>query len=486
METIWDAFARRAQRNPTAIAISGAANYSYAELLERAEAVAHTLQDSCKPGSLVALDATSPVAGAIAFLAAGKARCALLPLNSESPTRHRAALLADACADLMLTEGAGNSLNMNSVGQDAAATVTRWPPSMLKVAYVIYTSGSTGRPKGVAVSHQALLGRLRSLARVPGLRPTESFLAMTALSFDISVAELLLPLLTGARMIASPATTRLDPAVFAAVVDRYRPSVIQATPSFWRLALAWGWSGLQGCRLWCGGEPLTPSLADRLLRSGSELWNVYGPTEATIWASAARIRSSDAIGLGTPLPGTGLCLVDENDQLVTSYGQPGQILLYGDGLALGYVNQPGLTASLFRIHQTPDGPKPCYRTGDRARYRSDGVLEFIGRHDNQVKLRGHRIELGELEAIAEEHPSVHEAAAVLRDSTNPQKAHIAVFVAGDTSLTSNQLRAWLRERLPPSMRPAHIDVRPGLPLTTAGKIDRLALANDPIDAQPPA
>jgi D-alanine--poly(phosphoribitol) ligase subunit 1 len=482
VETIWDVFADRVKRDPAAAAISGDADYSCAALLEQAREVACDLRERCRPGSLVALDATSPVAGVIAFLAAGHAQCALLPLNAESPPRHRAAVLADAHVDAFLREGDQNALHVSGADDRPADAMPRWPASMAEVAYVLYTSGSTGQPKGVAVPHGALLARLRGLARVPGLRRGESMLAMTALSFDISVAEMLLPLLAGGIVVAAPVTARLDPGTFATTVLAYRPSVIQATPSFWRLALAWGWRGDQGCRIWCGGEPMTAGLADGLLTAGYELWNVYGPTEATIWASAALIRSSDTIGLGDPLPGTGLCLADDHGWPVTSPGEPGQILLYGDGLALGYVNQPELTRTRFRTHQTPDGPRLCYHTGDRARYRDDGVLEFIGRTDSQVKLRGHRIELGELEAAIEGHPSVREAVAVLRNPGDAEREHIAVFVASD-EVTSRQLRDWVAERLPLSTRPSQIHVRHELPRTTAGKIDRLVLASDPADAE---
>jgi amino acid adenylation domain-containing protein len=475
--TIWEAFADQARRQPSAAAVTGAAAFTYRELEDRALKVAHEVRENCEPGSLIALSATGPTAGAVAFLAAANAGCALLPLNADSPPMHRAAVLADARVEVLLREGPGHDLTVERVeGDHAAGAAGRWPDTMLDVAYVLYTSGSTGRPKGVVIPHQALLDRLHGLARVPGLGQGESFLAMTALSFDISVAEMLLPLLVGGTMVAAPEGARFDPAVFAAAVDELRPDVIQSTPSFWRLTLAWGWPGAPGSRLWCGGEPLTPALADQLLSCGRELWNVYGPTEATIWASAGRIRPGEPIGLGQPLDGTGLCLSDEAGQVLALPGQPGEILLYGAGLALGYLNQPDLTARMFHTADTPDGPMRCYRTGDRARYRDDGGIEFLGRVDAQVKLRGHRIELGELEAVMERHPAVREAVALLRDSDRPERTHIAAFVIADGGLTPRQLRDWLADRLPPHMHPSRFHFQQGLPRTTAGKVDRVALA----------
>jgi len=309
---------------------------------------------------------------------------------------------------------------------------------------------------------------------------------MSALSFDISLAEMFLPLTVGGSFVAAPAAARLDPEIFAQVVHAYRPQVIQATPSFWRLALAWGWRGSAqrggtGSRLWCGGEILTPSLARSLLPLCAELWNVYGPTETTLWASAAHVRSADCIDLGRPLRGGTLFLADDDGGLIREPCQPGEILIYGDGLALGYLNRPELTTERFRVCATPVGPRRCYRTGDRAQYRDDGTLQFLGRADDQVKLRGHRIELAELEAVAEEHPAVREAVAVLRHAGDPESAHIAVFVVPDGAVTSRQIRSWMADRLPAGMRPGRISVQPALPRTTTGKVDRVCLANGTLE-----
>jgi D-alanine--poly(phosphoribitol) ligase subunit 1 len=341
----------------------------------------------------------------------------------------------------------------------------------------MYTSGSTGWPKGVVVTHQALLARLRGLAAAPGVGPGDSFLAMTALSFDPCLAELLVPLVVGGQVVAAPGGARLDPATFAAVVAGQRPTVVQATPSFWRLALAWGWPGVPGMRVWCGGEPLTPGLAADLLATGAELWNVYGPTEATIWATAQRVCTPDAIGLGRPLAGTGLCL-ERDGRPVTRAGEPGEILLYGECLAAGYLRRPDLTARQFGTRETPEGPRWCYRTGDRAQFRDDGLLVFLGRVDSQVKLRGHRIELGEVEAVLERHPAVREAVVVLRDADQPDRAHLAAFLTGDGSATAREVRTWLAERLPAPMRPSRLSFRSRLPRTPTGKVDRLALAGE--------
>jgi amino acid adenylation domain-containing protein len=467
--TVWDAFAAQADRDPAARAIRGVADCSYGELRDRVRTLADAVERRTRPGAVVALDATGSFAGTVAFLASAKARRPLLPLNADSPPLHRAAMLAEASPEVLLREAEDGSLAV----EDAGGGTSAGPAELHDAAYVMYTSGSTGRPKGVVVSHRVLLDRLRGTATLPGVGPGDSVLAMTALSFDPCLAELLVPLLVGGQVVAAPTGTRIDPETFDRVVVEHRPDVIQATPSFWRLVLAWGWRGAPGARLWCGGESLTPSLASDLLRSGAELWNVYGPTEGTIWSTAHRVVSPDSVGLGDPLPGTGLVLAGEDGRPVPA-GEPGEILLYGDCLATGYLDRPELTAERFGTRDTPAGPRRCYRTGDRARHSPDGLLTFLGRTDHQVKLRGHRIELGEVEAVLEAHPAVREAAVVLCDADQPDRAHLAAFVAGE--VPPKQLRAWLAERLPAGQRPSRLAVRPGLPRTPTGKVDRVALA----------
>ncbi|HLX48000.1 MAG TPA: AMP-binding protein [Streptosporangiaceae bacterium] len=480
MRTIWDAVQAQAQRAPLATAACGERGYTYQELTDRAAGASKLILAQADPGDIVALDIATPAAGAIAILAAARARCPVLPLSPEAPQARRQDMLDDARPAVLLREAGDDTLTAEPLAPvrrpDAAG---ERPYDMRDVAYIMYTSGSTGRPKGVVVPHDALLSKLEGLARAPGFGPADSFLAMSTLSFDISLAELFLPLITGGRFVAAPPATRLDPAVFDRVVRASRPDVIQATPSFWRLALAWGWRPGSGSRLWSGGEVLTPGLARKLLGGCAELWNVYGPTETTLWATAARITAADSIGLGDPLPGSGLCLTDSDGKLVSEPGHPAEILLYGAGVALGYLNRPELTAELFKVCGTFDGPRLCYRTGDQAQYTADGRLQFLGRTDGQVKLRGHRIELAELEAVAEEHPAVREAVAVLRDAGDPARAHIALFVVAGPELTARRVRDWMSERLPAAMRPGRISIRPALPRTTSGKADRISLAGGP-------
>ncbi|HEV2452092.1 MAG TPA: amino acid adenylation domain-containing protein [Streptosporangiaceae bacterium] len=482
MRTVWDAVQAQAQRAPLAAAACGERDYTYRELTERAAEISRVIRALADPGAVVALEAATPAAGAIAILGAAKSGCPVLLLSPDSPPARREDMLADASPAVLLREAGDDMFTAEPLTASDSlpdgASLPRW--DLRDVAYIIYTSGLTGRPKGVVVPHDALLSQLEALACVPGFGPADSFLAMSALTFDICLAELFLPLITGGRFVAAPPAARLDPEIFDRVVRASGPDVIQATPSFWRLALAWGWRAGTGRRLWSGGEILTPGLARKLLGAGAELWNVYGPTETTIWTTAARITAAGSISLGDPLPGSGLCLEDGDGKLVSEPGCPGEILLYGAGVALGYLNRPELTAERFRVCDTFDGPRRCYRTGDQAQYTSDGSLRFLGRTDGQIKLRGWRIELGEIEAVMEEHPAVQQAAAVLRDAGDPGRAHIALFVVAGPELTVRQIRGWMSERVPAGMRPGRIMIRPALPRTTSGKVDRVRLASEPV------
>lgn len=494
--TVWSAVARHAALTPDAVAVRGEQDLTYAELAARARVLGERIAAHCRPGGVVALTVERPSAAIPALLAAAALRCPVLPLSSLSPPLHREFVMGDAAPGVLVAETPDGGLSVAGLPVPPGARDTTDDENQdreeeedggaaaraVDAAYVIYTSGSTGRPKGVVVSHDALLSRLAALSQAPGFAPRDSMLALTAPSFDISMAELLMPLTVGGTVVSAPPTARVDPAAFAETVERYRPTVVQATPSFWRLVLAWGWKGAPHARLWSGGEALTPSLATPLAELGAQAWNLYGPTEATIWATAARVEVDRPVHLGRPLAGARLYLEGDDGAAVTAPGVEGEIILYGEGLADGYLHRPELTADRFRRLPTPDGEQRCYRTGDRARYRADGRLEFVGRTDGQIKLRGHRIELTELEAVAEEQPGVHQAAAVLKPGAGGSglgaEPHLALFVVAAATVTGRDVRRWLAARLPPAMRPAKVLLVPELPRTTAGKVDRVRLARE--------
>ncbi|MEU2358486.1 non-ribosomal peptide synthetase [Streptomyces misionensis] len=458
METVWNVVRAQAERTPEAVAARTAWTYTYRDVAALAEELGRRIAAEVRPGSLVALDASNRFNGAVAILAAAAAGCAVLPLDQQSPPARRARVLGDARPALLLRELAEGEFALDRHGLPAPSR----EPDLDAIAYILYTSGSTGQPKGVMVGHEALIDRLAGLAERPGLAAGETVLAMTALSFDISLAELLLPMTVGAAFTVVPEEARADPLAFAEFAAEARPDLVQATPSFWRMLTASGWTGEPHSRLWTGGEPLTPGLARELLPRCAELWNVYGPTEAVIWATAARVVSADRISIGEPLPGM-RTLTDGN----------GELLLYGTGLAHGYLDREELTAERFPLGDTPDGRRRLYRTGDRVKPGPDGALEFLGRLDSQIKLRGHRIELGEVESVLEEHPDVSQAVVLVQDADRPDAAALVAFVV---QRAEADLRAWLAARLPASHHPARITALPALPRTSTGKADRVGLA----------
>ncbi|SEG94199.1 amino acid adenylation domain-containing protein [Actinacidiphila yanglinensis] len=481
MRTIWDVVTEQCARTPEAVAAVGRRLYTYEDVTQRAATLSTTLLGGIPPGSLIAHDIPDPVGAAILMLAAARRGCPVLPLHPDSPRAHRAKILADARPTVVVqsTEEARFTAVEPDPSQEPAAAA---PAELAGTAYVMYTSGSTGQPKGVAIPHHALLARLAGLARTPGLAAGESILAMTALTFDISIAELLLPLTVGAHFIAAPPQARTDPDAFTALLTHHTPDVVQATPSFWRLVTAAGWHTAPAQRVWCGGEALTHDLATRLLPRTTELWNLYGPTEATIWATAARIRTPDAITLGHPLPGTGLLLhaPTTND----AEPQEGELLLYGDGLATGYLGRNDLTHERFHSHPTPHGPQRAYHTGDRARRLPNGQFLYLGRTDHQIKLRGQRIELGEIEATLQEHPAITEAVVLLRHPDRPEHAYLEAHITTTTELTTPDLRQWARHHLPSTHHPTRYTTHTALPRTTNGKTDRIALTQRATSRQP--
>jgi D-alanine--poly(phosphoribitol) ligase subunit 1 len=466
MMTVAEHVLRRARQTPDRPAVLGTAELSYGELAARAVRLASTLRAQTPPGSVIASEAATGHAGAVALLAAGAARRVLLPVDLAYPAAYREAVMRDArVAGILREDGYGElSHTVFDPGHPLGPRA-----GLERIAYVIYTSGSTGKPKGVVISHAALLGRLSALSSTPGLSAGESMLAMSALSFDVSIVEVLLPLYVGGLMVSAPVEARRDPDALGELLKARRPDVLQATPSYWRLAVGSGWQGIPQARLWSVGEALTGSLAGELLPRCRQLWNLYGPTEATIYVTSYLVRAAGCVHLGDPLPGTGLFLAGGEDV--------GEIVLFGAGLAEGYLDREDLTAERFPTLHTPGGQRRCYRTGDRARRHPDGELEFLGRMDDQVKVHGYRVELGHVESVFEAHPEVREVAALLLGAEDHEPAQlVAAVVAVNAAVSARRLREWAAPRLPRAMIPERFFLmeRP-LPRTSAGKVDRVAL-----------
>jgi len=496
--------AAQARRTPAATAVLWEdRRLSYAELVERAGRLARTLvRLGVRRGALVGHLCERSPEMLVGLLGALEAGGAYVPLDPAYPRERLAWMLEDAWKGLepggrpvLLTErgllGALSGLlpglaadphvvclDDRAPAEEEGADSPGVETDPADLAYVIYTSGSTGRPKGVAIPHGAVVNFLASMARQPGLAAGDVLVAVTTVSFDIAGLELYLPLTVGGSVVIASRETAADGALLAAALDRYGATALQATPATWRLLLDAGWRGRPGLKLLCGGEALPRDLADRLLPLGAELWNVYGPTETTIWSACHRVEpGAAAVPVGRPIANTSLYVADRGFA-AAPVGVPGELLIGGAGLARGYLGRPDLTAERFLPDPWAAQPGArLYRTGDLARFRPDGAVECLGRLDHQVKIRGHRIELQEIEARLALHPAVRQGVVEARGE--PGEQALVGYLVASHEVPPGELRAFLRETLPDSMVPARWVFLEALPLTPNGKVDRKSLPAPP-------
>jgi acyl-coenzyme A synthetase/AMP-(fatty) acid ligase len=327
------------------------------------------------------------------------------------------------------------------------------------------------------IEHRSLVNFLRSMQREPGMKKEDVLLAVTAISFDIAALELFLPLFVGASLVIAGRDMIADPVLMANAIQHYGVTIMQATPATWQLLTECGWEGKPGLKALCGGEMLTRKLADQLLNRVGSLWNMYGPTETTIWSSVASVHEADTvISIGHPIDNTQLYVLDQYLNPV-AVGVQGELHIGGKGLARGYVNLVDLTSKKF----IPDPfvlklASGIYKTGDRARYLPDGSIEILGRFDHQVKIHGHRIELGEIETVLRQHPLLVEAVVVLNGETNCAKRLVAYYVPSpEQHVDEVALQDFVRKKLPAYMIPNAWVCLEQLPLSPNGKLDRKAL-----------
>jgi amino acid adenylation domain-containing protein len=484
--------ASRAAIDPAAPAIADASlRLTYGELEERANRLARRLiRLGVGPEVLVGISLERSAEMVVALLAILKAGGAYLPLDPAYPLDRLRLMLEDSGARLLIAadgadELAPPGLRVLRVDDPAIATESARPPEVevapSQLAYIIYTSGSTGRPKGVQVSHGALANFLTAMRRRPGLAAEDALVATTSLSFDIAALEIYLPLLAGARLVVARREEVYDGGRLRELLAGQGATVVQGTPSTWRLLIESGWQGEPGFRVLCGGEALPEDLAAELLARAGEVWNLYGPTETTVWSAIERLAAGQPVSIGRPIANTAIYVVGSGF-LPAPTAAPGELLIGGSGVARGYLGRPDLTAE--RFVPDPFGGAPgerLYRTGDLARHRPDGRLELLGRIDQQVKVRGFRIEPGEIEAVLLAHPGV--ARAVVVPSGRAGDAHLVACLVprdggGEASVAEGlvgEVRDALARQLPPYMMPSSWVVLPELPLTPNGKVDRRTL-----------
>jgi amino acid adenylation domain-containing protein len=487
-QTIVQLFESLVVRSPQARALGfGKESMSYAELSARSNRLARLLvARGVGEESLVGLCLERGMDLVVSILAILKAGAAYVPLDPAFPAERLRYMVKDSGAKVLISqrklkERLFSGLDLEWVQLDEAQSQIDQQSSESLApmagpsnrAYVLYTSGSTGRPKGVEIEHRALTNFLGSMAREPGLTQNDVLLAVTTLGFDIAGLELFLPLITGARIELVSRETAMDGAALARALTDSGATLMQATPATWRMLFDSGWKGDRRLKVLCGGEAMDRELAARLVSTCGSVWNMYGPTETTIWSSVAQIES-DEVTIGRPIANTRMYVLDNHRELVPR-GVMGELWIGGDGVARGYLNRPELTDERFVADPFRPGER-MYRTGDLARHLSDGRLECLGRIDNQVKIRGYRIELGEIETVLQSHPHVQGCAVAARTDNGSDARLIAYIVPVTAEPPSiEELRTYLQGLLPDYMIPSGFVFLDAIPLTPNGKLDRNAL-----------
>ena len=489
-DTVATMVAAQAARTPDAVAVVGAGvSWTYAELDRRSNQIAQRLRAlGATAGQRIGVCVDRTPEMVAALWGAWKSGAAYVPMDPLFPAERLAYMAKDAGVKAILTDAASRTavpdVSAAVLALDDEATwhgVSDAPlaptASDQDTAYVIYTSGSTGWPKGVSVPHRGLVSLLAGMTRMPGFTADDVLVAVTTLSFDIAMVEAWLPLTVGARIEIASREEAADGRLLQARLERGGVTMVQATPATFRLLLAAGWKATPGMRMICGGEAMPRELADRLLAHGGELFNWYGPTETTIWATGDRIEADGTtITIGRPLANTQAYILDKAGQRVP-VGVLGELYLGGTGVTHGYHGRPELTAEKFVPDSFSGVPGArLYRTGDVARWWPDGRIQCLGRIDHQVKVRGFRIELGEIETALAAQPGIRQAVVTVHpDSSGENRLVAYAILDGAAQPVISELRAALKERLPDYMVPSVFQFLAAFPQTPTGKIDRKAL-----------
>ncbi len=490
-DTLPQLFESSIEANARRIAVENRGqSVTYRELDKRAKSIAATLvRHGIKPGELVGISMQRGPDMVASILGIHRAGAAYLPLDPGFPASRLDYMISDSGTRLVLVDYfAAQRLNELTAPIDKIDVEdigpAKWRQDMVpkqpdddSLAYVLYTSGSTGAPKGVAVGHKSVINLLQSMREEPGLTRDDQLVAVTTLGFDISVLELLLPLLVGARVIVADTTEQTDGRALAELIKTSRATVMQATPSTWRMLLDCGWEAPAGFKILCGGEALSPSLAEQLLSNGAEVWNMYGPTETTVWSTCSRVNKGDPISIGKPISNTTTYVLDDRHEPVP-IGTVGELFIGGKGLSLGYVNRPDLNDMRFVADPYSDveGAK-MYRTGDEVFMTTDGNIYWVRRKDSQIKLRGFRIELGEIEHVIGQHPSIKQCVVALTENTDNDEQFIFAFATSENNkpFSAVELRRHILKSLPHYMIPHKFVQLDEIPLTLNGKVDNKTL-----------
>lgn len=486
--TLIEAFKEQASKTPDKIALADQEKeFTYHELDIYSDKIAaylqkHTNETHPLPVAVLMDRSASLVATLLGILKSGSA---YIPLDPSFPKDRLEYIIEHSeVQQIITTRNLSCNLSLNKemmevediLGKEADLKQIglRKVPSA-NTAYIIYTSGSTGNPKGVAISHKSLLNFLISIQHTPKIEKEDYLFSVTTQSFDISVLEFFAPLISGAAVYIASQELLSDPLSVVAKLEEMKPTIMQATPSFFQMLYNAGWKGNKAIKILCGGDLLSETLAQKLIETNSELWNMYGPTETTIWSSCKRItQANEASNIGKPIHNTGFYILDEHKQLLP-VGSAGTIYIGGDGLAQGYFKNNELTQEKF-IQSPFNQNKRIYNTGDLGKWNAKGEIEFLGRNDNQVKIRGYRIELGEIETKLNQIEILKTSVVVAQKNNNQEAVLIAYVIAETQDFDHRSIIHALREELPEYMIPHTIIGVDEFPLTPNKKIDRKALS----------
>ncbi|MEA2125487.1 MAG: hypothetical protein QOI80_2269 [Solirubrobacteraceae bacterium] len=488
---VHERIAEQAAKTPDAVAVvSDAGRLTYAELQTRANQLSHELiAAGVEPGSLVGIVMERSADLLVAMLGVLQTGAAYVPIDPTFPPQRQEFMLADARAPVLLTQE--RFLGVIDPGDATVICLDRDRPRIDRrpseptgiavdpgqTAYIIYTSGSTGQPKGVHTIHRSVANLLAYMREQPGMTEDDVVATVATHAFDLPVPDYYLTLMIGARLVIVPREATMDGVDLADWLARTGATFMQATATTWQLLVDAGWKGSAGLKICAGGEALPRALADELRSRCASLWNMYGPAETTVWSSVLELQPGEGSPpIGGPLWNTTFYVLDAHRQPVP-VGVPGELCIGGDGLSPGYLDRPELTAEKFVADPFSTDPGArLYRTGDLTRWRDDATLEYLGRVDLQVKLRGFRIELEEIEAVLDGHPGVAGAAAAVRGDSPGDQRIVAYFVPADgQTVEVEQLRRLCKSRLAPYMVPSLFVELEAFPTTPNGKLDRRAL-----------
>ncbi len=481
--TIHELFEAQAQKTPRKTAVTYRdVQLTYQAVNERSNQLAFYLrrQYNVQPDDLVALVLDRSEALPMAILGVLKAGAGYVPIDADHPLERIRYVISSCRVKCAIVSG---DLHAGTLGVEVinvvsdAATLGKLPAADLptiagagNAAYVMHTSGSSGQPKGVLIEHGSVVNFLCSMAKWPGIEEADKLLAVTTYGFDISVLELVLPLVNGASLCIADRETVRSPEKLIRYMEDCQPTIMQATPSLWQVLIDHQWQGLKSLKMLSGGEKLPVELGKKLLHKGAALWNMYGPTETTIWSTAKLVKTAaDLRGIGKPIDNTAIYVVDDALRLQPA-GVPGEVCISGAGVARGYLNHAGLTGEKFLNDPFVAGRR-LYRTGDVGFMDPDGQLVYIGRNDEQIKIRGHRVELAEIENVMRTHPGISNAAAVTHANDGDGK-YLTVHYTAKNGADIDDLWSFAGQQLPDYMIPQYFIREETFPLTPNGKTDK--------------